>query len=110
MTNKDKFREVFGIELCYCGAFEKDGCFYLISYDDNGTPFVLTENKQDAKEWLSSKYHPTKTHSRLVDIDELLKAFWTYCSYGDFSFEQASDLINGVFTIIETNRAESEKI
>ena len=68
MTNKDKFREVFGAELCYCGAPEKDGCFYLISHDDYGTPFVLTENKQDTKEWLSAEYHPTKSHGRLAGV------------------------------------------
>lgn len=104
MTNKGKFREVFGVELCYCGAPEKDGCLYLIRYDNHDAPLLLTENKQDAKEWLSAKYHLTKSHGRLIDADELLNTFWEYCCYGDFGFDQASDLINSAPTIIEADK------
>ena len=40
-------------------------------------------------------------HGRLIDEEELLNAFWTYCHDGDFGYHQAEDLIKSNPTILE---------
>lgn len=59
MTNKDKFRETFGVELCYCGIHGREGCFYITGYDKYNEPHVITATKQDAKDWLNAEYKLT---------------------------------------------------
>ena len=44
-----------------------------------------------------------KGHGRLIDTDELLDTFWTYCKQGDFGYHQAEDLIKSALTIIEAD-------
>ena len=64
MTNKDKFRDTFGVELCYCGIHGKEGCFYIADYDNCGNPGVLITTKQEAKDWLNAECKNPHVDSR----------------------------------------------
>lgn len=51
-----------------------------------------------------------KGHGRLIDADELLDTFWTYCKQGDFGYHQAEDLIKSASPIVEADGGEENGI
>lgn len=76
MTNKEKFREVFGYDLCYCGSPEHKGLLYMIKVpeptDKRAVP--VFEDKFEAKWWLEHEYKGSDTvvHCNVKENAELI--------------------------------------
>ena len=78
----------------------------VMLYTNRRLEFVDIERRED---FCSCNFTPLpKGHGRLIDAEELLNTFWTYCHEGDFGYHQAEDLIKSKKAIIEADKAESE--